>query len=54
MLHDFGAEVGNNGLDGQTFSRFMESELNYYLNSENGRKVIAEQYVGLPYEELKD
>ncbi|MFC6673316.1 4-hydroxybenzoate 3-monooxygenase [Marinobacterium aestuariivivens] len=54
MLHDFGAEIGANGLEGQTFNRFMESELNYYLGSENGRRVIAEQYVGLPYEELKD
>lgn len=54
MMHDFGAEVGNNGVDGQMFSRFMESEFNYYLNSENGRKVIAEQYVGLPYEDLKE
>lgn len=54
MLHDFGDEIGGNGLDGQTFHRFMESELSYYLNSENGRRVIAEQYVGLPYEELKD
>ncbi|NVK43104.1 MAG: 4-hydroxybenzoate 3-monooxygenase [Oceanospirillaceae bacterium] len=54
MMHDFGDEVANNGLDGQTFNRFMESELNYYLGSENGRKVIAEQYVGLPYEDLKD
>jgi p-hydroxybenzoate 3-monooxygenase len=54
MMHDFGDEVGNNGVDGQMFSRFMESEFNYYLNSENGRKVIAEQYVGLPYEDLKE
>lgn len=54
MMHDFGDEVSNNGVDGQMFSRFMESEFNYYLNSENGRKVIAEQYVGLPYEDLKE
>lgn len=54
MMHGFGDEVSNNGVDGLMFTRFMESELNYYLNSENGRKVIAEQYVGLPYEELKE
>ncbi|MBT00405.1 MAG: 4-hydroxybenzoate 3-monooxygenase [Oceanospirillaceae bacterium] len=53
MMHNFGDEVGSNGLDGQTFTRFMESELDYFLNHENGRRVIAEQYVGLPYEELK-
>jgi p-hydroxybenzoate 3-monooxygenase len=54
MMHDFGDEVSNNGVDGLMFTRFMESEFNYYLNSENGRKVIAEQYVGLPYEDLKE
>ncbi|MDT0603890.1 4-hydroxybenzoate 3-monooxygenase [Thalassotalea castellviae] len=52
MLHNFG-KVENQDLDGNTFERFMESELSYYLSSENGRKVIAEQYVGLPYEEVK-
>ncbi len=54
MMHDFGEEVSNGGIDAQMFSRFMKSEFNYYLNSENGRKVIAEQYVGLPYEDLKE
>ncbi|MGD9859678.1 MAG: 4-hydroxybenzoate 3-monooxygenase [Marinobacterium sp.] len=54
MMHDFGDEVSNNGVDGLMFTRFMESEFDYYLNSENGRRVIAEQYVGLPYEELKE
>jgi len=54
MMHDFGAEVSNGGIDAQMFGRFMTSEFNYYLNSENGRKVIAEQYVGLPYEDLKE
>lgn len=28
------------------------SELEYYLNTEEGRRIIAEQYVGLPYDEL--
>jgi len=36
------------------FDRKMEtSELSFFLKSEAGRKVIAEQYVGLPYEDLK-
>ncbi len=53
MLHNFGeAELG--GMPGLTFSRFMESELDYYLNTEEGLKVIANQYVGLPYEDLAE
>jgi p-hydroxybenzoate 3-monooxygenase len=52
MLHNYkGLDVSDMG--SEAFSRFMDSELDFYLNSENGRKVIAEQYVGLPYEELK-
>jgi p-hydroxybenzoate 3-monooxygenase len=52
MMHDFG-QVEVNGTDSQTFSRFMESELNFYTENESGRRVIAQQYVGLPYEEIK-
>ncbi|WP_425642558.1 4-hydroxybenzoate 3-monooxygenase [Marinomonas gallaica] len=52
MMHDFG-DVEVNGTDSQTFSRFMESELNFYTDNEEGRRVIAMQYVGLPYEEIK-
>jgi p-hydroxybenzoate 3-monooxygenase len=52
MLHNFDATYSGD-LDLQTFKRFMQSELDYYLGSENGCRVIAEQYVGLPYEELK-
>ena len=51
MLHNFG-DMASHDMDGLTFGRFMESELNYYLASEAGQKVIAEQYVGLPYEDL--
>ncbi len=51
MLHNFG-QMESGDMDAATFKRFMDSELDYYLNSENGRRVIAEQYVGLPYEEL--
>lgn len=53
MLHNFG-DVESHDLEGKTFERFMESELSYFLGSESGRRVIAEQYVGLPYEELAD
>ena len=52
MLHNFD-EVDTDEIKGETFKRFMESELGYYLGSESGQKVIAEQYVGLPYEDLK-
>lgn len=51
MLHTYkGVSVGD--MDSNTFSRFMDSELDYYLASDKGRSVIAEQYVGLPYEAL--
>ncbi|RLA52518.1 MAG: 4-hydroxybenzoate 3-monooxygenase [Gammaproteobacteria bacterium] len=53
MLHNF-SDMSSHDMEGKTFSRFMESELSYYLNSEAGQKVIAEQYVGLPYEDLAD
>jgi p-hydroxybenzoate 3-monooxygenase len=49
MLHDFG-DVSTVGMEGKTFARFMHSELDFYLSHESGRRVIAEQYVGLPYE----
>ncbi len=49
MLHDFGEEM-TMGMDQVTFSRFMESERDYYLRTEEGRRVIAKQYVGMPYE----
>ncbi|WP_286241062.1 4-hydroxybenzoate 3-monooxygenase [Neptuniibacter halophilus] len=53
MLHNFG-QMETGDMDAATFKRFMDSELGYFLGSENGRRVIAEQYVGLPYEELTD
>lgn len=52
MLHDFGDE-NVSGMDETTFDRFMSSEQDYYLRYEEGRRVIANQYVGLPYEDLK-
>lgn len=51
MLHDFGSE-DTAEMDGKTFSRFMNSERDFYLHTEEGKKVIAMQYVGLPYEEV--
>ena len=53
LLHDFG-DLSFGGMSGATYARFMESELDYYLNSEAGQRVIADQYIGLPYEGLKD
>jgi p-hydroxybenzoate 3-monooxygenase len=53
MLHNFEEEVvAGGGMSGATFSRFMDSERDFYLHSEEGRKIIAMQYVGLPYEEI--
>ena len=52
MLYNFD-EVNTDEVKGETFKRSMESELGYYLGTENGRRIIAEQYVGLPYEDLK-
>lgn len=51
MLHDFG-DTKIDGLEPATFDRFMGSQLDFYLGSENGQRVIAEQYVGLPYEDI--
>lgn len=51
MLHNY-RDMDLSDMKSGTFSRFMDSELDYYLSSDLGRRVIAEQYVGLPYEEL--
>jgi len=52
LLHDFGDEKGDTAMDPEMRDRFMTSELNYFLASKAGQQVIADQYVGLPYEEL--
>ena len=40
--------------DGDEFSqRMQQAELEYYTQSEAGRRTIAENYVGLPYEALE-
>jgi p-hydroxybenzoate 3-monooxygenase len=50
MLHDFKDDAGTeNNMDQKTFDRFMQSELEFYLNNKAGQEVIAMQYVGLPY-----
>ena len=51
MMHNFG-HMASQDVSGDTFSRFMGSELDFYLNTDAGLQVIAQQYVGLPYEEL--
>ncbi|MFZ1342437.1 4-hydroxybenzoate 3-monooxygenase [Thiothrix eikelboomii] len=53
MLHNY-RDMDLSDMKSGTFSRFMDSELDYYLSSDLGRRVIAEQYVGLPYEKLAD
>ena len=53
MLHNY-RDMDLSDMKSGTFSRFMDSELDYYLSAELGRTVIAEQYVGLPYEALAD
>lgn len=46
MLHRFD--------DQDAFSqRISASELDYFVSSEAGRKTIAENYVGLPYEAIE-
>jgi len=45
LLHDF---EGNDAFD----KRMQLADREYYLNSEAGRVTIAENYVGLPYEEV--
>lgn len=53
MLHDFNDETDSgNNLDSKTFERFMQSELDFYLNDRAGQEVIAKQYVGLPYPQI--
>lgn len=53
MLHDYG-KYDNGDMAGKTFERFMSSELSFYTGSEDGRRIIAQQYVGLPYEDIVD
>ncbi len=52
MLHKYEADDLTD-VSANTFTRFMNSELDYYLGSDTGKRVIAEQYVGMPYEDLR-
>jgi|GEM_PF-2397674 len=53
MLHNFGdTEVRD--LDAQTFDRFTASQADYHLSTVQGRRMIAEQYVGVPYQSLDE
>ena len=36
----------------KTFERFMKYELDFFLSHEEGQKIIAMQYVGLPYPQI--
>ncbi len=51
LLHDFDA-CQVNDMDSEIASRFTASELDYYLNHEEGQAVIANQYAGLPHESI--
>lgn len=51
MLHEFeGKSV--EGQESKIFERFMKSELDFFLDNEAGQKVMAIQYVGMPYEQV--
>ncbi len=52
MLHNFD-EVKIDNTDTTIFAKLMASELDYFVSTSNGQKTIAEQYVGLDYEDLK-
>ncbi|EPN03642.1 4-hydroxybenzoate 3-monooxygenase, partial [Pseudomonas syringae pv. actinidiae ICMP 18804] len=46
--------VLHNFPDTDAFSqRIQQTELDYYVGSEAGRRTIAENYVGLPYEAIE-
>jgi p-hydroxybenzoate 3-monooxygenase len=51
LLHNLD-EQGLHDKSGNSGQRFTESELSYLLGSQAGRTLLAEQYVGLPYEDL--
>ncbi len=50
MLHHFDDE---NKFQRAFVEKMADSELEFYLQNEAGMKVIAEQYVGLPYEQIQ-
>ncbi len=48
MLHDYGDEQ-TTAMSAEMQDRFMASERDYYFGTEEGKTVVAKQYVGLPY-----
>ncbi len=50
MLHHFDDE---NKYQRAFVEKMSDSELEFYLQNESGMKLIAEQYVGLPYEQIQ-
>jgi len=52
LLHNLD-ERGPNDRSGDSGRRFVESELTYLLESKAGQTLLAEQYVGLPYESVR-
>jgi p-hydroxybenzoate 3-monooxygenase len=51
MLHEYDDDNINEN-EAKTFKRFMASDLDFHLNYEEGKKVMAIQYVGMPYEKI--
>ena len=51
MLHEYDDDNMNEN-ETKTLERFMASDLDFHLNYEEGKKVIAIQYVGMPYEKI--
>lgn len=51
MMHNFDSEGQSDSVAKMT-NKIAESDLEYHLHYEDGKKVIAKQYVGLPYEKI--
>lgn len=51
MLHDYSDEHTSES-EALAFERFMNAELEFYMNRKEGLKLIAEQYVGLSQPEI--
>lgn len=53
LLHNLDEKMPHDH-SGDSGRRFTESELEYLLGSHAGRTLVAEQYVGIPYESLDE
>lgn len=51
MLHDY-RDDKSSATDALTFERFMNAELEFYMSRDDGLKIVAEQYVGLPHPQV--